>query len=163
MKISRGYQDSTICANGHIFVIGGSWGPVGLDFGDRYGETYDPKADKWTKLNGCPSERIKIIMDWEKQYRADNHVWLMGWKNNSIFHAGFFMDMRWITFIGNGIIQNASKREDVDNMCDVATMYDAIEGKIFAIGGALLYNYKDGNDIIKGQKAMADVFVITLD
>lgn len=162
MKIARGYQGSATCANGHIFIIGGSWGPVGIDFGDRKGETYDPETDKWTLLNEVCSEDIATTMDWEKDYRSDNHVWLMGWKNNSVFHAGPSKDMHWITLTETGAIQNAGQRGINDSMCGVAAMYDAVEGKILAAGGAPSYNYKDGDGNIKGGKATADAFIITL-
>ena len=168
MRIARGYQGSATCANGHIFVIGGSWGPVGIDFGDRFGETYDPETNKWTLLDGCPSEIIETTEDWEGAYRADNHVWLMGWQNNSIFHAGPAKDMHWITSSGNGAIEHAGQRgvgnsPFHDSMCGVAAMYDAVEGKILAAGGAPSYNYKDGDGHVKGEKATRDAFVITLD
>ncbi|KAL8788621.1 MAG: hypothetical protein Q9195_007216 [Heterodermia aff. obscurata] len=162
MKIARGYQGSATCANGHIFVIGGSWGPVGIDLGDRKGETYDPAADKWSLLSEVRSEDIATTMDWEGEYRSDNHVWLMGWKNNSIFHAGPSKDMHWITLTENGAIQHAGRRGINDTMCGVAAMYDAVEGKILAAGGASSYNYKDGYGNIKGGKATADAFIITL-
>ena len=168
MKIARGYQGSTTCANGHIFVIGGSWGPVGIDFGDRNGETYDPQTKKWTLLDGCRSEDIETKKDWEGAYRADNHVWLMGWQNNSVFHAGPSKDMHWITPTGNGAIQTAGQRgagssPGEDRMCGVAVMYDAAEGKILSAGGASSYNYRDGDGNIRGEKATTDAFVITLD
>ena len=168
MKIARGYQGSTTCANGHIFVIGGSWGPVGIDFGDRNGETYDPQTKQWTLLDGCRSEDIETKDDWEGAYRADNHVWLMGWQNNSVFHAGPSKDMHWITPTGNGAIQNAGQRgvgssPPKDRMCGVAVMYDAAEGKILSAGGAPSYNYRDGDGTIRGEKATTDAFVITLD
>ena len=168
MKIARGYQGSTTCANGHIFVIGGSWGPVGIDFGDRYGETYDPETKKWTLHDGCNSSDIETTKDWEGAYRADNHVWLMGWKNNSVFQAGPSKDMHWITPTGKGAIQNAGQRgvgsmHAHDRMCGVAAMYDAVEGKILSAGGASSYNYKDGDGNIRGEKATTDAFVITLD
>ena len=88
MNIPRGYQGSVTCANGDIFIVGGSWGPKGLDLGDRLGETYDPEENEWTLLKGINSSDISTTEDWEGEYRADNHVWLMGWKNNTIFHAG---------------------------------------------------------------------------
>ena len=162
MKIARGYQGSATCANGHIFVVGGSWGPVGIDFGDRQGETYDPKTDKWTLLNEVRSEKISTTMDWEGEYRSDNHVWLMGWKNNSMFHAGPAKDMHWITLTGNGAIVNAGERGTIDTMCGVAAMYDAVEGKILAAGGAPSYNYKDGDGNVRGGKATNESFIITL-
>ena len=168
MNIARGYQGSATLANGHVFIIGGSWGPVGIDFGNRSGETYDPETNKWTLLDGCPAEPIETTMDWEGAYRADNHVWLMPWVNNSIFHAGPSKDMHWITPTGNGAIQNAGQRgvgrsPIKDRMCGVAAMYDAAEGKILSAGGAPSYNYKDGDGHIRGEKATTNAFVITLD
>ena len=170
MKIARGYQGSVTCANGHIFIVGGSWGPVGIDFGDRNGETYDPKKNKWTKLNEVKSEDIQTTEDWEKDYRADNHVWLMGWRNNSIFHAGPAKMMHWISPTGPGAVLNVSLRGVVDHnpiihdrMCGVAAMYDAVEGKILAAGGAPSYNYRDGEGYIRSEKATTEAHVITLD
>ncbi|KAL8952361.1 MAG: hypothetical protein Q9222_001723 [Ikaeria aurantiellina] len=168
MGIARGYQGSTTFANGHIFVIGGSWGPEGIRYGYRFGETYDPVADKWTLLKGCPSERIETTHDWEKKYRADNHVWLTGWKNNSIFQAGPSQEMHWITPTGNGAIEDAGQRQAIDHpardsMCGVAAMYDAAAGKILAAGGAPSYNYRDGKGVVRGEKATKNAFVITLD
>ena len=170
MNIARGYQGSVTCANGHIFIVGGSWGPVGIDFGDRDGETYDPKKNEWTRLNGVKSEDIQTTEDWEKDYRADNHVWLMGWRNNSIFHAGPAKEMHWIDPTGSGAVQSAGKRGVKDNtpiihdrMCGVAAMYDAVEGKILSAGGAPSYNYRDGDGYIRGEKATTNAYVITLD
>ncbi|KAI4212091.1 MAG: hypothetical protein LQ351_005121 [Letrouitia transgressa] len=170
MKIPRGYQGSVTCADGHIFIVGGSWGPVGIDLGDRDGETYDPEKDIWTRLKGIKSENIQTTEDWEKDYRADNHVWLMGWRNNSIFHAGPAKEMHWITTTGTGAVQGAGKRGVVDNtpvihdrMCGVAAMYDAVEGKILSAGGAPSYNYRDGDGYIRGEKATTNAYVITLD
>ncbi|KAK4696205.1 galactose oxidase, partial [Lecanoromycetidae sp. Uapishka_2] len=167
MKIARGYQGSTILANGHIFVIGGSWGPVGIDFGDRNGEVYDPVADEWDLLDDCESKDIETTQDWEGEYRADNHVWLMAWQNNSIFHAGPSKDMHWITPTGEGAIHSAGQRgvgssPFSDSMCGVAAMYDAAEGKILAAGGAPSYNYLDGDGKPRGGKATTDAFILTL-
>ena len=169
MNIPRGYQGSVTCANGHIFIVGGSWGPVGIDFGDRDGEIYDPKKDEWTRLSGITSENISTTEDWEKDYRADNHVWLMGWKNNSIFHAGPAKEMHWIDLAGKGSFRSAGMRgvvEDTpimhDRMCGVAAMYDAVKGKILSAGGAPSYNYRDGDGHIRGEKATQEAYVITL-
>ena len=162
MKVPRGYQGSTVCANGNIFVIGGSWGPVGLPFGNRPGEVYDPETGRWTLLKGVPSKHIETTEDWEGEYRADNHVWLMAWQNNSIFHAGPSKYMHWITLNGNGTIQNATQRGAHDSMCGVAAMYDAVEGKILSAGGAPSYNYRDGHNQTRGAKATKEAFVITL-
>lgn len=170
MKIARGYQGSVTCANGHIFIVGGSWGPVGIDFGDRDGETYDPVKDVWTRLKGIKSADISTTEDWEGEYRADNHIWLMGWRNNSVFHAGPSKDMHWITPTGTGSCQSAGKRGVPkqnpiihDRMCGVAAMYDAVEGKILVAGGAPSYNYKDGEGHIRSEKATTEAYVITLD
>ena len=167
MKIARGYQGSITCANGKIFIVGGSWGPVGLDFGDRNGEIYDPKKDTWTKFDNIKSEDIQTHEDWEGDYRADNHVWLMGWRNNTIFQAGPSKEMHWIMPTGNGAVQSAGIRGlgpiIHDRMCGVAAMYDAVEGKILAAGGAPSYNYKDSNGGIQSEKATKEAYVITLD
>ena len=164
MKKARGYQGSTICADGRIFVIGGSWSPEAFrKRGNKTGEIYDPKTNKWTLLNGCPSKPIHTTEDWQGLYRADNHVWLQGWKNNSVFHAGPAKDMHWITTTGGGAIQNAGKRGvDRDAMCGVMAMYDAAEGKILTAGGAPQYKYKDDHGTIKGSKATNNSFLITL-
>lgn len=140
MKIARGYQGSVTCANGKIFIVGGSWGPVGLDFGDRNGEIYDPEKKTWTKFNDIKSEDIQTHEDWEGDYRADNHVWLMGWRNNSIFQAD--RPKRCTDYANRtGAVQSAGLRGLAninpiihDRMCGVAAMYDAVEGKILAAG-----------------------------
>ncbi|KAL8739772.1 MAG: hypothetical protein Q9190_007456 [Brigantiaea leucoxantha] len=170
MKIPRGYQGSVTCADGHIFVVGGSWGPQGIEPGDRDGETYDPERNAWTRLKGIKSGNIQTTEDWEKDYRSDNHVWLMGWRNNSIFHAGPAKEMHWITTTGTGVVQDAGKRGVVDDptvvhdrMCGVAAMYDAVEGKILSAGGAPSYNYRDGDGHVRGEKATTDAYVITLE
>lgn len=169
MKIPRGYQGSITCANGKIFIVGGSWGPVGLDFGGRNGEMYDPKKNTWTKFDDIKSEHIQTHEDWEGDYRADNHVWLMGWHNNTIFQAGPSKEMHWINPTGTGTVQNAgiggvAKVNPVkhDRMCGVAAMYDAVEGKILAAGGAPSYNYRDSNGGIQSEKATREAYVITL-
>ncbi len=163
MKIARGYQGSITCANGKIFIVGGSWGPVGLDFGDRNGEIYDPEKNTWTIFNDIKSQHIQTHEDWEGDYRADNHVWLMGWRNNSIFQAGPSQEMHWIMPTGTGAVQSAGIRGLHDRMCGVAAMYDAVEGKILAAGGAPSYNYKDSNGGIRSEKATTEAYVITLD
>ena len=170
MKIARGYQGSITCANGKIFIVGGSWGPVGLDFGDRNGEIYDPEKNKWTKFDDIKSEDIQTHEDWEGDYRADNHVWLMGWRNNTIFQAGPSKEMHWIMPTGTGTVHSAGIRGLAnvnpiihDRMCGVAAMYDAVEGKILAAGGAPSYNYKDSNGAIRSEKATTEAYVITLD
>ena len=163
MKIARGYQGSTTCADGRIFVIGGSWAPDTNERGNRTGEIYDPATDEWKLLDGCPAGPIETTEDWEGSYRADNHVWLQGWKNNSVFHVGPSKDMHWITTDQSGAIGNAGRRgADRDAMCGSAAMYDAVEGKILAAGGAPQYKYKHDNGTVMGSKATNNSFIITL-
>lgn len=163
MKRARGYHGSTTCADGRIFVIGGSWSPNGRPRGSRTGEIYDPAENgNWTLLEGCPAEPIQTTEDWEKLYRADNHVWLHGWKNNSVFHAGPARDMHWITTTEGGAIEWAGRREDHDAMCGVAAMYDAAEGKILTTGGAPQYRYRDDDGNPRGSKASKGALVVTL-
>ncbi|KAL6717682.1 hypothetical protein ACLMJK_005597 [Lecanora helva] len=170
MKIPRGYQGSVLNANGDIFIVGGSWGPVGIDFGDRNGEIYNTEKNEWTKFDGIKSEHIQTSEDWEGEYRADNHIWLMTWRNNSLFHPGPAKNMHWIDTSGIGSVTPAGLRGIGDNytdihdrMCGVAAMYDAVEGKILSAGGAPSYNAKDGDGNVKDANATTNAFVITLD
>ncbi len=154
MNIRRGYQGSTTFGDGRIFVIGGSWAPEASSTqGNKNGEMYDPKdgkAGKWTKIDNCLAKPLQTTEDWQLDYRSDNHIWLFGWKRNSIFHAGPAKKMHWITVTGTkGAIAEAGprgepgKHVDSDAMCGVAAMYDAVEGKILAAGGAPQYKYCD--------------------
>ncbi|KAL8709807.1 MAG: hypothetical protein Q9225_007396 [Loekoesia sp. 1 TL-2023] len=77
--------------------------------------------------------------------------------------------MHWIMLTGTGAVQNAGIRGLAninpiihDRMCGVAAMYDAVEGKILAAGGAPSYNYRDGNGAIRSEKATREAYVITL-
>lgn len=144
MNIPRGYQGSTTCADGRIFVIGGSWSPEPSKRG-RTGELYDPSINKWVELDNCQSEQIETETDTYPAYRADNHVWLLGWKENTIFHAGPAAAMHWITTAGKGRMVKAGIREPNAAMCGVAAMYDAAAGKILTAGGAPQYevNYRE--------------------
>jgi galactose oxidase len=172
MTRSRGYHGSTTASNGNIFVIGGSWSLQNANTGGRDGEMYDPTSDKWSPLGNCHGKDIQMTEDWEdiklhSSYRSDNHVWLLGWKNNTIFHAGPAKDMHWITTTNSGAIKPASRRSnDRDAMCGSAVMYNATEGKILTMGGAPNYRYFDNSDPsnIKeaGQKASRNAFIITL-
>ena len=173
MQLQRGYQGSTTCADGRIFVIGGSWSPDGTDppRGGRTGEIYDPAVPveqaKWTLLNGCPADPIETTEDCEGKYRADNHVWLLGWKNNSVFHAGPSKNMHWITTTGSGAISDSflrktDKLSDRDAICGSAAMYDAVAGKILTVGGAPQYKYANYKCKPKTSPASNNSFIITL-
>ena len=51
MNIPRGYQASAILSDGRMFVIGGSWSGGS---GGKNGEIYNPTANTWSLLSGCP-------------------------------------------------------------------------------------------------------------
>ena len=174
MKLERGYQGSTTLGDGRIFVIGGSWS--GQMNHDRHGEIFDPAKNKWSELVKCKSKDIETDQDPYPQYRADNHVWLFGWKDKSVFHAGPAKDLHWITTGGNGQMKKAGIRGDHGAMCGVAVMYNAGQGKVLTAGGATSYEFYercDPNTALPppwvcnktkqvGKPAFKDAFVITL-
>lgn len=134
MKIPRGYQSSTTLSDGKIFTVGGSF-TGGL--GGKVGEVFDPVANSWTLLPGADVTPI-LTKDVEGIFREDNHAWLYGWSNGSVFQAGPSMAMNWYSTSGTGSVTAAGTRQtDNDTMCGVNVMYDA--GKIFAAGGSQNY------------------------
>jgi galactose oxidase len=137
MTIPRGYQSSTILSNGQIFTIGGSYnGPLG----GKNGEIYNPIHDTWSQLSGCPVAPM-LTADKAGVYRADNHGWLFGWKQGSVFQAGPSRAMNWYGTSGTGRTTPAGTRGfDSDAMCGIAVMYDAVAGKILTAGGSTSYN-----------------------
>ena len=182
MNIRRGYQGSTTRSDGQIFVIGGSWGPGETSFRNRFGEIYDPFNTTWKVLNGCPSAAIETD-DHYREYRADNHVWMLGWKDKKIFHAGPSKTMHWISTEADGSMtvagirarENTAAKDAKDAMCGIAAMYDAEEGKILTAGGAPSYEWFKRCDAkfevvnpdcnkkeVVGKPASSDSFVITL-
>lgn len=136
LRIPRGYQASTTCSDGRIFTIGGSWsGGVG----GKNGEIYDPKSNSWNVLGGCPVAPM-LTADQQGVYRQDNHGWLFGWKQGSVFQAGPSMAMNWYGTGGGGTQTGAGQRTaDADSMCGNAIMYDAVAGKILTVGGSPNY------------------------
>jgi len=136
MEISRGYQSSTILSDGQIFVIGGSWSG---GQGGKNGEIYNPTNNTWSRLPGCPVKPM-LTADLRGVYRADNHGWLFGWKQGSVFQAGPSKAMNWYGTSGTGSTTPAGTRgSDSDAMCGIAVMYDAVAGKILAAGGSSSY------------------------
>jgi galactose oxidase len=90
LNVFRGYQSSTTLSDGRIFLIGGSWqGGVGI----KNGEVYDAKANAWTEIDGADVK--KIYTQDQRTYRQDNHPWLFGWTNGSVFQAGPSVQMNW--------------------------------------------------------------------
>ncbi|CAN8097958.1 unnamed protein product [Discula destructiva] len=126
----RGYQSSTTLSDGRVFTIGGAYSaPIeGKD-----GEVYDPVTDVWTAL---PDARVEPMLttDFEGIWREDNHAWLVGWKNASIFQAGPSKSQNWYGANNNGSQTPAGTRDDDDAMCGVFVMYEP--GKILSAGGS---------------------------
>jgi galactose oxidase len=140
MHIGRGYQSSVLTSNGDVFVLGGSWsGPNRT----KYGEIYNTKADAWTELPGCPTLPMQT-QDKKGIYRSDNHAWLFGWKDGSIFQAGPSKAMNWFFANGSGSYSPAGLRGDAeDSMCGNAVMYDV--GEILTVGGSPSYDNTVGH------------------
>ncbi|PNH41344.1 hypothetical protein VD0004_g5778 [Verticillium dahliae] len=139
MKVARGYQTSAIMSNGHVFTIGGAYA------GSREaknGEVFNPDNQEWTYLPGADVKPM-MTTDHEGVWREDNHAWLFGWKNESIFQAGPSLDQHWYSTEGEGSVVKAGTRDDDDAMCGVWAMYDAVAGKILSAGGAPEYTDSD--------------------
>ncbi|KAG5988412.1 hypothetical protein E4U54_004669 [Claviceps lovelessii] len=154
MKVPRGYQASATLSDGRVFTIGGSWSG-GQSF--KNGEVYDPAAGTWTLLNGAD---VKPMLTKDKQgvYRSDNHAWLFGWKDGSVFQAGPSTAMNWYNTKGSGGVSPAGQRSDAngadpDSMDGDATMFDAVQGKILTVGGSP--DYQD-------SEATAHAHIITI-
>jgi galactose oxidase len=141
MTVGRGYQTSTILSNGKVFTIGGAYsGPRE----GKNGEIFDPKTQRWAYL---PKADVKPILttDHEGIWREDNHAWLFGWKDGSVFQAGPSIDQHWYGTGGQGSITKAGTRDTDDAMCGIFVMYDALNGKILSAGGSPDYTNSDAN------------------
>ena len=137
MTVARGYQGQTTLSDGRVFTIGGSFS--GGQF-IKNGEVYDPKTNTWTYLSGCLVQPM-LTADRAGIYRQDNHAWLFGWRNGSVFQAGPSRNMNWYTMAGSGTQAGAGVRgNDADAMNGNAVMYDASQGLILAVGGAPDYD-----------------------
>ncbi|MCJ1465965.1 hypothetical protein MMC07_004584 [Pseudocyphellaria aurata] len=151
MTIGRGYQSQATLSNGKTFTIGGSWAG---GIGGKNGEIYDPAANKWSKLPDCLVEPL-FTGDKEGVYKADNHPWVFGWKQGSIFHAGPSKQMNWYGTSGTGSQKSAGLRALDDHaMNGNAVMYDAVAGKILTLGGSPNYT---------GSQATSNVNIVTID
>lgn len=152
MVISRGYQAQSTISDGRTFVIGGSWSG---GQGNKNGEIYDPNSNTWTGLPGCPVAPM-LTNDAGGVFRSDNHGWLFSWKDGSVFQAGPSVNLNWYGTGGGGSQAGAGTRDgDGDAMNGNAVMYDAVAGKILAVGGAP--NYQGPPD------ATANAHIITID
>ncbi|KAM0692376.1 hypothetical protein Q7P36_008577 [Cladosporium allicinum] len=146
MNLERGYQAQTTLSDGRVFVIGGSW--AGGSNIEKNGEVYNPAYRNWTSLPGAKVGPM-LTQDMEGPWRADNHGWLFGWKNNSVFQAGPSVNMNWYSVAGKGDVKPAGKRgvnvegkrdDDEDSMSGNAVMFDAVAGKILTFGGSPDYD-----------------------
>ncbi len=134
MNIPRAYQGTTLLSDGSAFTLGGSWAG-GL--GNKTAEVWTDGVG-WRTKSGVPADPF-IGPDPRGIYRADNHMWLFGWKNETVFHAGPSRAMHWIDTGGNGSYSNAGNRgNDGYAMNGNAVMYEP--GKILTVGGATAYD-----------------------
>lgn len=150
MNIGRGYQSQATLSDGRIFTIGGSWAG---GIGNKNGEVYDTGANTWTKLPGCLVKPL-YTADKEGEYKQDNHPWIFGWKQGSIFQAGPSKQMNWYGTSGTGSQKTAGLRgTDDHSMNGNAVMYDAVAGKILTLGGSIDYT---------GSPATPNAHIITI-
>ncbi|KAI4190540.1 MAG: hypothetical protein LQ346_004892 [Caloplaca aetnensis] len=140
----RGYQSQATLSDGRLFTIGASWSGGSSTDNPKDGEVYDSATNAWTALPGCPVDPM-LTSDPEDVslghiYRGDNHGWLFGWKDGSVFQAGPAVAMNWYGTSGTGSQSAAGNRaSDADSMCGNAIMYDAVAGKILTLGGSPNY------------------------
>ena len=162
MTLGRGYHAQTTLSDGRIFTIGGSW--AGL-MGEKNGEVYDPISETWSRLPGCLVSPM-LTNDERGVFCSDNHAWLFGWKNGSVFQAGPSRAMNWYATGGDGGHSSAGFRaNDSDSMNGNAVMYDAVNGKILTLGGSPGYTASYGTGAahiitIAEQMALANVEVL---
>lgn len=150
MTTKRGYQASTILSDGRVFTIGGSWNG-GISY--KSGEVYDPNSNVWNALPRATVTQM-LTNDAEGLYRSDNHAWLFGWKNRTVFQAGPSRAMNWYYTTGNGAQVGAGTRaSDPDALNGNAVMFDAVNGKILSLGGAPSY---------QNSQASANAHIITI-
>lgn len=146
MNIARGYQSSATTSDGKVFTIGGSWSGGN---GGKNGEIYDPRGRSWKNLPGA-SVTPMLTNDRDGVYRADNHAWLFGWKNGTVFQAGPSKAMNWYYTSDSGSYRGAGTRrsnrgDDEDSMTGNAVMFDAVKGRILAFGGSSSYQNTNAN------------------
>ncbi|KAI9167891.1 Galactose oxidase [Paramyrothecium foliicola] len=142
MKMPRGYQTSATLSDGKVFTIGGAYsGPRQ----GKNGEIFDPKSNKWTSLPGADVKPM-LTKDHEGIWREDNHAWLFGWKDGSVFQAGPSTKQHWYNTKKTGSVVEAGTRDTVNAMCGIFVMYDAVAGKILSAGGAPDYTNSNANN-----------------
>lgn len=137
--MARGYQSACTTSDNRIFTIGGAYSGPRMG---KNGEVFDPVTNAWTALPGANVTPM-LTTDHEGIWREDNHAWLFGWKNKSVFQAGPSKNMNWYGTTGTGAQKAAGTRDTVDAMCGIFAMYDATAGKILTAGGS--QDYTDSN------------------
>ncbi|MGH1493275.1 MAG: galactose oxidase-like domain-containing protein [Acidimicrobiales bacterium] len=138
MRIPRAYNGTTLLSDGSAFTLGGSWaGGRGGKNGERW-----TAEDGWQRLDGVPAAPFEG-QDPSGVLRSDNHMWLFGWKDGTVFHAGPSRNMNWIDTSGSGSYTPAGRRStDPYAINGSAVMY--APGKILTTGGAP--SYENGNN-----------------
>ncbi|KKY39688.1 putative galactose oxidase [Diaporthe ampelina] len=142
MTIARGYQSSCTLSDGRVFTIGGSYSG---GRGGKNGEVYDAVTNEWTYLPDAAVEGM-LTADKVGNWRQDNHGWLFGWKNGSVFQAGPSKTQHWYGTEGNGSVLEAGTRDDDDAMCGIWAIYDAVAGKVLSAVGSPDYTDSDANN-----------------
>ncbi|KAF2219616.1 galactose oxidase-like protein precursor [Elsinoe ampelina] len=140
MKLGRGYQTSATLSDGRIFTIGGSF-TGGL--GGKVGEVFNATTNTWTLLSQADVQPM-LTTDAEGIWREDNHAWLFGWTNGSVFQGGPSKAMNWYGTTGTGRTVAAGTRDTVDAMCAIYVLFDAAQGKILSAGGSQDYTNSPG-------------------
>lgn len=142
MTIARGYQSSCTLSDGRIFTIGGSYSG---GRGGKNGEVYDADTNEWTYLPDATVEDM-LTADEGGIWRQDNHGWLFGWKNGTVFQAGPSKTQHWYGTEGDGSVLEAGTRDDDDAMCGIWAIYDAVAGKVLSAVGSPDYTDSDANN-----------------
>ena len=136
LNIPRGYNAAVTLSNGNVFTLGGSWSGAQ---GNKEGEVWTAGSG-WRVLSHVIPGPF-LTADKGGVWRQDNHMWLFAVSDGWVFHAGPSKAMHWVNTSGQGsIISVGNRSNDTDAMNGNAVLYDAVLGKILAVGGAPSYN-----------------------
>ncbi len=131
MNIPRGYNASTVLADGSVMTLGGSWS--GGTAGGKSAEIYTP-ASGWRVLSGVPYDPY-LLAGVYQGWQTDAHASIIPTGNGRVLMAGPAVDMAWIDTRGNGSSTPAGRRgDDTPSLGGPTVMYEA--GKILKVGGA---------------------------